>query len=467
MPLIEILSAACLFGVPGASDEPPARPKYARQRFDEDWSVLRGQKPTDFFDPIKYIPLNEPGSVWLSLGGELRERFEGWTNFNLMDADDTDGAFLLSRFKLHADAHVGENYRVFVEGLGAFSTDRDLPGGRRTGDINELDLLAAFGEAKFDLGSGTSLRVRLGRQPVGYGKSRVVSASNWENNPRTYDGVTATVKSGVWTVDGVWTRIANQQKYEFDDGDSGRELFGLHAARKTELFGAPGEVNAYWFALNRDSSTFNGESGREERHTFGARAAGKVAETGLDFDVEAALQYGQVGDAEVEAWMLGSQIGYTAGKAPWKPRVYAGLDIGSGDARPGDGEVETYNRIFGSGHNFYGYLDYLGRSNAMDISFGASASPVKDVQITLDLHFFRRLEAGDDVYTTGSSRFVSGMLSDSLDLGREIDLGVTWQVSPRLGLAAGAGRFFPGSFFDEAGRGDTSDWVFVEATLRF
>lgn len=467
MPFFQALSAASLMLSPLPGDEPPARPKYARLRFDEDWSVLRGREAADFFDPIKYIPLNDSGSVWLSLGGEVRERLEGWTNYQLLDGPDTDGAFLLSRLKLHADAHLGEHYRVFVEGIGAFSTDRDLPGGRRVGDINQIDLLAAFGEAKLDLGAGASLRLRAGRQPVGFGKSRVVSAPNWENSPRAYDGVTATFKSGPWTVDGLWTAIANQQKYEFDDGDSGRELFGLHLARRTELLGAPGEVNAYWFGFNRSASSFNGESGREERHTFGARAAGNVGGSNLDFDLESALQYGQVGDAEVEAWMLSVQAGYSALGAPWTPRIYAGLDIGSGDARAGDGEVETYNRIFGSGHNFYGYLDYLGRSNAMDISFGASASPAKDVRLTLDLHIFRRLEAGDDVYTTGSSRFVSGAHSDSLDLGREIDLGVTWQINPHLGFAAGAGRFFPGSFFDEAGRGHASDRVYVEATFRF
>src|SRR5215813_15065647 len=48
-------------------------------RFDEDYSCLTNPaNRTDFFDPIKYIPLRRDAPDWyLTLGGEVRERFEG------------------------------------------------------------------------------------------------------------------------------------------------------------------------------------------------------------------------------------------------------------------------------------------------------------------------------------------------------------------------------------------------------
>jgi hypothetical protein len=49
------------------------------RRFDEDWSVLRGvdrSKTDDFWDRFKFIPLTEDQNVWLSLGGQVRERLE-------------------------------------------------------------------------------------------------------------------------------------------------------------------------------------------------------------------------------------------------------------------------------------------------------------------------------------------------------------------------------------------------------
>src|SRR6266576_5522216 len=60
----------------------PKRPAYqigSAGRFNEDWSVLRGvdlDKTDDFWDRLKFIPLTTDGSVWLSFGGQARERAE-------------------------------------------------------------------------------------------------------------------------------------------------------------------------------------------------------------------------------------------------------------------------------------------------------------------------------------------------------------------------------------------------------
>jgi hypothetical protein len=60
----------------GQTPSEPNRPAYQLRRFDEDWSVLRGVdlgKTDDFFDRLKFIPLTPDQSVWLSLGGQVRE----------------------------------------------------------------------------------------------------------------------------------------------------------------------------------------------------------------------------------------------------------------------------------------------------------------------------------------------------------------------------------------------------------
>src|SRR5688572_28696688 len=66
---------------PGTGSGPP--PPYTPVRYNEDYSYLKDpDKRTDFFDPIKYIPLNESGDVYLSLGGQFRERYEYFNNAN-------------------------------------------------------------------------------------------------------------------------------------------------------------------------------------------------------------------------------------------------------------------------------------------------------------------------------------------------------------------------------------------------
>jgi len=91
------------------------RPKYAGLRFEEDWSFLRDYSgPKDTFDAIKYLPLTDDGNIWLSLGGQVRERVEIWRHFNF---DQTPGAasndaYLLSRMLFHADLHVSPYFRT-------------------------------------------------------------------------------------------------------------------------------------------------------------------------------------------------------------------------------------------------------------------------------------------------------------------------------------------------------------------
>ena len=60
------------------------RPTYRVLRFEEEWSVLAGHDRSetgDAWDAIKYVPLSEDGSIWISFGGQARLRYEAGSNF--------------------------------------------------------------------------------------------------------------------------------------------------------------------------------------------------------------------------------------------------------------------------------------------------------------------------------------------------------------------------------------------------
>src|ERR1700737_1856462 len=107
---------ACLPCISHAQTPAPQRPAYTLDRYDEDWSFLRdSSKRTDLFDPIKWIPLGKDESWFLTLGGELRERFQFVRNpaFGLPSpARDTD---VFHRTFLFAEVHLGPRFRTFVE----------------------------------------------------------------------------------------------------------------------------------------------------------------------------------------------------------------------------------------------------------------------------------------------------------------------------------------------------------------
>src|SRR5690242_2311358 len=151
----------------GQASPAPSSPTYKILRQDEDWSGLASEqnRQPGFFDRLKYVPLDESRSVWVSFGGQLRERVEGWDQFNFgapAGAAHND-SFLLSRLFLHTDLHLGEHVRFFIQEKSAFSTHRDLLGGRRTQDADELDLQNAFLDLSLPVSDSGTFTFRAGR----------------------------------------------------------------------------------------------------------------------------------------------------------------------------------------------------------------------------------------------------------------------------------------------------------------
>ena len=75
--LLQVLTLSTLAAQEGSP--PLKRPNYQILPQNEDWSVLAGRDAAEtgnWFDPIKYIPINEEGSIWFSFGGSVRFRFE-------------------------------------------------------------------------------------------------------------------------------------------------------------------------------------------------------------------------------------------------------------------------------------------------------------------------------------------------------------------------------------------------------
>ena len=111
----------------------PKRPAYqlgSAGRFNEDWSGLKGvdlSQTGDVWDRLKFIPFTQDERVWLSLGGQLRERVEYFDQFLFGNsAPERSDTYLLSRIRLNADLHVTPYFRAYVEGRSALSSDSDL-----------------------------------------------------------------------------------------------------------------------------------------------------------------------------------------------------------------------------------------------------------------------------------------------------------------------------------------------------
>src|SRR5438094_9286442 len=373
---------------PGPPSIEPPRPAYqigSAGRFNEDWSVLRGvdlDKTDDFWDRLKFIPLSPDQNVWLTVGGQARERGEYFRQFLFGNSEpkQSDG-YLLSRYRLSADLHVTRYFRMFAEGRSAFALDRELVGGRTTAYVDELDLMNGFADVMIPLGQQASVTLRGGRQELIFGSQRLVGPGDFTQVPRSFDGGAAIGQVAGWTITPFWTQPVVIDQYHFNKSTSDLECFGVFATGPLHFL--PVNLDLYWLDANNRFGAFNGTTGREHRHTLGGRVLGKIGATGLDFEVEGAAQFGTVGRGDIAASMFTTVLGYSLPVARLSPRVYVEFDYASGDDRPG-GDVGTFNQLFPNAHSFLGYMDYIGRQNVISPNAGISISPIKD--LTLSLH---------------------------------------------------------------------------------
>src|SRR5258706_5546583 len=287
--------------LPGwAQTEKPAgevkRPAYqigSAGRFNEDWSAVKDvdlSKADDFWDRLKFIPFTADQSVWLSLGGQIRERVEYFDQFQFgTSVPKRSDTYLLSRFRLNADLHITPYFRVYAEGRSALATGRDLQGRNSTGFYDQADLLNGFADIVIPFGKETSVTLRGGRQELIFGSQRLVGPGDFTEDPRTFEGGAAIARIAGWTITPFWAQSVVIDKYRFNKSTSDLQLFGVFATGALGVL--PANLDLYWLDADNATAVFNGTRGRERRHTLGGRVWGKVGDTGLDFEVEGAAQF--------------------------------------------------------------------------------------------------------------------------------------------------------------------------------
>lgn len=435
----------------------------------EDWSGLANadKSALPLSQRIKHIALDDDGDVWVGFGGSVRYRYERWSDFDFgaTGAAPANDGFSLLRALLHADLHLGESVRIFVEGRSSQVANRDLPGGTRPGDADSLDVQQGFLQVNLDVADG--LELRAGRQSFAFGKQRLVSPLPWFNNFRSWDGASARLASGPWVWDALWAYFVPIDATGFNEADSDDLFWALHA-RHGAWRGLDG-VELYAIGIDREAglagTSFNGTSGDTWRGTFGTRVFGTFDSRRFDWEIETAYQTGEVGAQNVCAWMWASQFGHTFAGAG-KPRAFLGFDYASGDENPG-GTVKTFDPLYPLGHAHHGYLDAIARQNVIDAYVGAQWKPHEQVTLESKVHGFWRADTADAVYRASGAPFAGTAASAAREVGQEFDVLVTWRASRHWELILGWSHFFAGDVLEDATPGDDASLAYLGAQLTF
>ena len=251
-----------------ARAEEACAPEPAKLRFDDDYRCFRDPDSRHGFPGrIKLIPLDQDEQVFLSLGGEIRQRYE-YTRDPLFGADLQDDAGVwLQRYTLHGDLHLGPHLRVFGQLSSALVTGR--AGGPSPVDENELALQNAFVDLNLPLGPDANLTLRGGRQELQFGSGRLVDVREGPNVRRTFDAARATVELPGWRVDALAARPRRPHSGVFDDeANDDQALWGVYAVGGEDWLPF-GVLDLYYLGFEDEAGAFAQGTARERRHEVG------------------------------------------------------------------------------------------------------------------------------------------------------------------------------------------------------
>jgi hypothetical protein len=441
----------------------PSQPGYQLNRADEDYRYLReAAGGRDFWDPVKFVSLGHSGAWYLSLGGEARERYEYLDHPNWgADRRDSDG-YMLQRYFLHADLHLGDRLRLFAQLQSSLENGRS--GGPRPTDRDELDLHQAFVDLRFPLAADDSFTLRSGRQELAYGSQRLISVREGPNVRQSFDGFRGSYRAGELALDAFVTQPAQTKRYRFDDGtDHSQALWGLYSVVPLALMDG-GKGDFYYLGLQRRHARFDQGAAREVRHSLGTRLW--RTQKPLDYNFEFLYQWGSFGAGDIRAWTVASDTGYTAQGAPFSPRVGLKADIASGDRDPGNPDLQTFSPLFPKGA-YFSENGLIGPANFINLNPSLELHLGQGLLCSVNWDFFWRESTRDGIYNNAVVPVRSGRGASARYIGSQPQLQLQWDLERHLSLVTIYAHFLAGPFLRESGPGEDVDYFSTWLTYKF
>ena len=423
----------------------------------EGWA--QNQTP-DQFD-VTEVEDSERGSLspfeWLELSGEVRERATFISDLEFNPDNEDNGVFWTQRLSLTGDVTITpwlKSRVTFLSGLqegGEFS-----PVERNVFDLQE---------GYVELGSDETF-LRVGRQELKLGSSRLVSDRNGTNVKRTWDGVRGSIEFDEWRIDAFGLQeVQVDQTGVFNDDSSDESLLaGVYATRPFLL----GEIDLYYLYAEFENRETIEVTGDQRRHSVGARSFGERGNVFWNWEAiyQFGTQEGAPGDLDISAWTVAANTGYRFPNLPWAPELLLSTNVASGDDEQGDGRLGTFDALFPRG-SYFSELALLGPSNFFNVHPYLKAHPRDDLLVFVDVNFFWRLDTDDGVFGPPGNIIRSGDASDARFVNTSISAGVEWEATEQLFFSVLYTHSEPGQFIIETGPSDPIDFVEFTASFKF
>ena len=417
-------------------------------RYQEDFSYLKDAEKKHGFEHLKNIPVFD-SDLHVSFGGSLRERYEYYSHDNFgIPQKDGDG-YLIHRLLVHTDLNYRDQVRLFVELGNTLTVDKTAS---NVPYEDQLDLQQAFLEFKLPSNElAEKAYLRVGRQEMAFGDQRLISIRDSPGVRRTFDGVRLGGENDQVKFDAFYTNSVTLKKGTWDDRtNQDQDFWGIYSTVK-QISDLPLAVDLYYLGILNKQNTFAHASGREKRHSVGYRLFGKTKN--FDYDFENLYQFGEIGDQDIRAIGFTFDGGYKI-ELDVKSRVGFKLTASTGDKKPDDNKLTTYNGLFPK-MAYFNQAGLLGTQNMIDFQPNISFFPTDKVKLTLAHDFLWRMTSKDAVYTAAGRPIANTAGEGNRFTSGQTSLDIDYKFNRRLSFNGGSVYISVSDSLKEAGGKDT------------
>jgi hypothetical protein len=461
--LFALLYLACYSQVFAQDNARSPLPTFKTIRWEEDYSYLSEESKIvrSYFDPIKFIPLCKNNKSYLSVGGEMRYQYEYVDNANWGEGEQDKNGYLLQRYMLHTDFHFGRYLRIFAQLKSGIASGKEVELDPPDEDL--LDIHQAFADLLI-VEKKLQLTLRIGRQEMMYGSSRLVSVREAPNVRQSFDAGKLIFKFNTWQADAFFSRPVETNRGFFDDGsDRNVQFFGLYTSKKIPSI-LKGNVDLYYFGLKDKKASFQQGQAKEMRHSVGIRLWSKEAL--LNYNLEAVYQLGTFGEGKIRAWTASAELNYGLNETALEPTLNLKTEIISGDRNPENPDLQTFNPLFPKGA-YFGQVALIGPANLIDLHPSFIIHPAKNLELVADWDFFWRESLNDGLYSVPYVLIRENSGSRAAYIGDQLTLEADWQISRHLQLEGFCTFFRAGEFLKQSGESKNIVYLSSRVTFKF
>jgi len=400
-------------------------------------STVDDDSPAWLFPVAK---LDESLPKRLRLGGEYRNRLEGPTGIGYAGARDF---YLLDRLRVHATIQPNDWLRLHVE-----VQDARIFFNHHIANANPYEDKWTLWEAYTQVGSSSTGWVDLlgGREVLRFGDERVIGPSEWLNVGRTFNVVRVDFHPRGYDFSVFASSVVPGENTDLHNALPGNNFYGVYGSFKEVVPKANFEPYILWRVAPSSlelPETLN--HGHLNEVTIGLHWRGTLP-AGFGYDAEFDGQLGSLGASPIRSWAGYSGFGKTFSKVAGVPRIFVEGNYASGTKNPAGHDWNTFDQLYPSNHDKFGFADQVGRRNLEQFRVGIEEEPTRKWKLKQAFEGYWLVTSQDNFYASSGAIAIPAHAGMSRHIGNEVDLVAEYQLNQGVSFGFGYARLFSGQF---------------------